>query len=44
MNLSEVKTKTITELVEIAEKLGLEDVGRLKKQDNHFSNFKKASR
>jgi len=44
MNLSEVKTKTITELVEIAEKLGLEDVGRLKKARYHFSNFKKASR
>ena len=41
MNLSEVKTKTITELVEIAEKLGLEDVGRLKKQDIIFKILKK---
>ena len=40
MNLSEVKTKTITELVEIAEKLGLEDVGRLKKQDIIFQILK----
>jgi transcription termination factor Rho len=41
MNLSEVKTKTITELVEIAENLGLEDVGRLKKQDIIFQILKK---
>ncbi len=41
MNLSEVKTKTITELVEIAEELGLEDVGRLKKQDIIFQILKK---
>ena len=41
MNLSEVKTKTITELVEIAEKLGLEDVGRLKTQDIIFQILKK---
>ena len=41
MNLNEVKTKTITELVEIAEKLGLEDVGRLKKQDIIFQILKK---
>ncbi len=41
MNLSEVKTKTITELVEIAERLGLEDVGRLKKQDIIFQILKK---
>ena len=41
MNLIEVKTKTITELVEIAEKLGLEDVGRLKKQDIIFQILKK---
>ena len=41
MNLSEVKTKTITELVEIAEKLGLENVGRLKKQDIIFEILKK---
>ena len=40
MNLSEVKTKTITELVEIAETLGLEDVGRLKKQDIIFKILK----
>ena len=41
MNLSEVKTKTITELVEIAEKLGLENVGSLKKQDIIFQILKK---
>ena len=41
MNLSEVKTKTITELVEIAEKLGLENVGRVKKQDIIFQILKK---
>ena len=41
MNFSEVKTKTITELVEIAEKLGLENVGRLKKQDIIFQILKK---
>ena len=41
MNLSEVKTKTITERVEKAEKLGLENVGRLKKQDIIFQILKK---
>jgi adenylate cyclase class IV len=31
MNLTEIKIKPINELVEIAKDLGLEDVGRLKK-------------
>ena len=30
MNLTEMKTKPINELVDIAENLGIEDVGRLK--------------
>ena len=33
MNLTEMKAKPINELVEIAESHGLEDVGRLKKQE-----------
>ena len=41
MNLSEIKTKPITELVDIAQDLGLMDVGRLKKQDIIFQIFKK---
>ena len=41
MNLSEIKTKPITELVDIAQDLGLADVGRLKKQDIIFQIFKK---
>ena len=41
MNLSEIKTKPITELVDIAQDLGLTDVGRLKKQDIIFQIFKK---
>ena len=42
MNLSEVKDKPISELVEIASELGLEDLGRLKKQEISlgFSNTK----
>ena len=44
MNLSEVKTKTITELVEIAEKLWLRRCRQTQKARYHFSNFKKASR
>ena len=31
MNLTEIKVKPINELVDIASELGLEDVGRLKK-------------
>ena len=40
MNLTEMKAKPINELVEIAESLGLEDVGRLKKQEIIFRIFK----
>ena len=36
MNLTEMKTKPINELVDIAESLGIEDVGRLKKQEIIF--------
>ena len=36
MNLREMKIKPINELVEIAEGLGIEDVGRLKKTRNYF--------
>ena len=39
MNLREMKIKPINELVEIAEGLGIEDVGRLKKQEIIFSKF-----
>jgi transcription termination factor Rho len=40
MNLTEMKVKPINELVEIAESLGIEDVGRLKKQEIIFRLFK----
>ena len=40
MNLTEIKIKPINELVEIAKDLGLEDVGRLKKQEIIFRIFK----
>ena len=33
MNLTELKEKPIQELVEMAEKIGVENVGRLRKQD-----------
>ena len=36
MNLSEIKDKPISELVDIASELGLEDLGRLKKQEIIF--------
>ena len=39
MNLAEIKTKPINELVEIATSLGIEDVGRLKKQDIIFRSI-----
>ena len=39
-----MKTKPINELVEIAESLGLEDVGRLKKQEIIFRIFKKQAK
>ena len=40
MNLTEIKVKPISELVDIAKDLGLEDVGRLKKQEIIFKIFK----
>ena len=40
MNLSEVKDKPISDLVDIATELGLEDLGRLKKQEIIFRIFK----
>ncbi len=40
MNLSEIKTKSISDLIDIATNLGIEDVGRLKKQDIIFRIFK----
>ena len=43
MNLSEIKDKPISDLVDIATELGLEDTGRLKKQEIIFRIFKTAS-
>ena len=43
MNLTDIKIKPISELVDIATDLGLEDVGRLKKQDIIFKIFKHQS-
>ena len=40
MNLTELKDKPIQELVEMAEKMGAENVGRLRKQDIIFSILK----
>ncbi|MBD63548.1 MAG: transcription termination factor Rho [Gammaproteobacteria bacterium] len=44
MNLTEMKAKPINELVEIAESLGMEDVGRLKKQEIIFRIFKQQAK
>ncbi len=44
MNLTEMKAKPINELVDIAESLGIEDVGRLKKQEIIFRIFKKQAK
>ena len=44
MNLSEIKTKSISDLIDIATNLGIEDVGRLKKQDIIFRIFKQQAR
>ena len=44
MNLTEMKTKPINELVDIAENLGIEDVGRLKKQEIIFRIFKQQAK
>ena len=43
MNLTEMKAKPINELVDIAESLGIEDVGRLKKQEIMLSLASKDS-
>ena len=43
MNLTELKDKPIKELVEMAEKMGAENVGRLRKQDIIFSILKNHS-
>ena len=40
MNLTELKDKPIQELVEMAEKIGVENVGRLRKQDIIFTILK----
>jgi transcription termination factor Rho len=44
MNLTEMKAKPINEWVEIAESLGIEDVGRLKKQEIIFRIFKQQAK
>jgi len=44
MNLTEMKIKPVNELVEVAESLGLEDVGRLKKQEIIFRIFKQQAK
>jgi len=44
MNLTEMKIKPINELVDIAESLGIEDVGRLKKQEIIFRIFKRQAK
>lgn len=44
MNLSELKQKTATELVEIASSIGLDNVARSRKQDIIFSILKKLAK
>ena len=44
MNLTEMKIKPVNELVEVAESLGLEDLGRLKKQEIIFRIFKQQAK
>ena len=44
MNLTEMKAKPINELVDIAESLGIEDFGRLKKQEIIFRIFKQQAK
>ena len=44
MNLTEMKAKPINELVDIAESLGIEDVGRLKKQEIIFRILKQQAK
>ncbi len=43
MNLTELKEKPIQELVTLAEKMGAENVGRLRKQDVIFTILKNHS-
>jgi transcription termination factor Rho len=40
MNLTELKTKSVKELIEMAEELGIENVGRSRKQDVIFAILK----
>jgi len=44
MNLTELKLKPITEIITLAEQLGLENVSRTKKQDVIFSILKKQAK
>ncbi|MGE8067447.1 Rho termination factor N-terminal domain-containing protein, partial [Pseudomonas sp. NPDC089569] len=41
MNLTELKQKPITELLELAEQMGIENMARSRKQDVIFSLLKK---
>ena len=41
MNLTDLKAKPISELVKIAEKMGLDNVARSRKQDIIFSILKR---
>src|SRR5690606_27879905 len=41
MNLTELKQKPITELLELAEQMALENMGRSRKQDVIFATHKK---
>ena len=43
MNLTELKLKPVQELVEIAEGMGADNVGRLRKQDVIFTILKSHS-
>src|SRR5574340_1582374 len=44
MNLTELKLKQISEVIEIAESLGLENVARSRKQDLIFAILKKQAK
>ncbi|MCY4243940.1 MAG: Rho termination factor N-terminal domain-containing protein, partial [Gammaproteobacteria bacterium] len=44
LNLTELKTKPAAELAELARELNLENVGRMRKQDQVFSILKALSR
>ena len=44
MNLTELKQKQISEVIEIAESLGLENVARSRKQDLIFAILKKQAK